>query len=106
MHRENIRMDGDYFDFGNFQFLKVSGGFMTVQTMNKVLRELGSLTALYERWNTHIEGLAKLRGINLVPPDQVRILRWAQDRPLKNCELLKRTGWLPPRASQNTKPLL
>jgi hypothetical protein len=71
---------------------------MTRQTMSKVQRELGSLTALYDRWNAQIEALAKSRGINLIPPDQIRILRWAQDGPLTNSDLLKRTGWLPPRA--------
>jgi len=68
---------------------------MRKQVLDGVLRELGSTASLYELLNSLIERLAKKRGLDLLPSEQIRILRWAQDRPLTNCELLKKTGWLP-----------
>jgi len=79
---------------------------MANQELNGVLRELGSTASLSEYWNTLVARLAQKRKLDLLQPEQIRVLRWAQDRPLTNCELLKRTGWLHARASQNTGPLL
>lgn len=79
---------------------------MTRNVVSGLLRELASLTNLYKNWNARIEVLAQLRGVELLSPDQERVLRWLEQGPLMNRDLLTLTGWLRPHVSQATGPLL